>query len=85
MNYLVNIIIKILKLNKDIGILNVCSGKKTTIKNFIKKNLRNKNKINDINMNAKNPNFFEPKFFWGSTRKLKKILKSKNEEKKLFN
>ena len=36
-------------------------------------------------MNAKNPNFFEPKFFWGSTRKLKKILKSKNEEKKLFN
>lgn len=84
-NYLVNIIIKILKLNKDVGILNVCSGKKTTIRNFIKKNLRNKNKINDINMNAKNPNFFEPKFFWGSTKKLRKILKSKNEKKKLFN
>ena len=49
------------------------SGKKTTIKSFIRKNLKNKNRISNINMNAKNPNFFEPKFFWGNTIFIKRF------------
>ncbi len=72
--YLIKVIFKISKLNQDIGILNVCSGKKITIKNFIISNLKNKEKIKRINMNGKNPNFFESKSFWGSTKKLKKFL-----------
>lgn len=64
-------------LNKDLGILNLCSGKGTTIKKFIKKNLKSKKNLKKINMDAKNLNNFEPKFFWGDNSKLKKILKNK--------
>jgi dTDP-6-deoxy-L-talose 4-dehydrogenase (NAD+) len=71
------IIFKVIVLNKDLGILNVCSGAGTTIKNFIKKNLKNKQNLKKINMDAKNSNNFEPKFFWGDNSKLKKILKNK--------
>ena len=64
-------------LNKDLGILNLCSGKGTTVKNFIKKNLKNKINLKKIDMDSVNPNNFEPNFFWGDNSKLKKILKSK--------
>jgi len=74
---LCTIIFKIIILNKDLGILNLCSGVGTTIKNFIKKNLKDKKNLKKINMNAKNSNNFEPKFFWGDNSKLKKILKIK--------
>ena len=76
-NFLCHVILKIIELNKDIGILNVCSGKKVTIKKFIKKILINKNRIKNINMNGKNPNFFEPNKFWGDNSKLKKITLKK--------
>ena len=82
--YLVNVIFKITKLDKDIGVLNVCSGKKITVKNFIKNNLKNKSKIININMKGQNPNYFEPKSFWGNNRKLKKILRLRNEKKKFI-
>lgn len=75
--YLSFVIYKIFKLNRDIGILNVCSGKKKSIKEFIFENLNHKNKINKIDMNGKNPNSFEPLSFWGSTLKLKRILNVK--------
>ena len=76
-NFLCHVILKIIELNKNIGILNVCSGKKVTIKKFIKKILINKNRIKNINMNGKNPNFFEPNKFWGDNSKLKKITLKK--------
>jgi dTDP-6-deoxy-L-talose 4-dehydrogenase (NAD+) len=72
---LCSIIFKIIMLNKDLGILNLCSGKGTTVKSFIKKNLKNKKNLKKINMNFKNPNNFEPKYFWGDNSKLKKIFK----------
>jgi nucleoside-diphosphate-sugar epimerase len=74
---LCSIIFKIIMLNKDLGILNLCSGKGTTVKNFIKKNLKNKINLKKIDMDSVNPNNFEPNFFWGDNSKLKKILKSK--------
>ena len=73
-NFLCLIIIKIIILNKDLGILNVCSGKGTSVKNFIKKNLKNKKNLKKIDMNGKNPNNFEPNFFWGDNSKFKKII-----------
>ena len=73
-DYLCNVILKIINLNKDIGILNLCSGKKKSIRNFIYENLKNKKKIKDINMSGKNSNSFEPSSFWGNNQKLKKIM-----------
>jgi len=74
---LCSIIFNIIMLNKDLGILNLCSGKGTTVKKFIKNNLKNKKNLKKIDMNAKNPNNFEPNYFWGDNSKLKKILKIK--------
>ena len=65
---------KVINLNDDLGIINICSGKGTTIKNFVKKNLRFKKNLEKINMQAANPNKFEPKAFWGDDTKLKKTL-----------
>jgi dTDP-6-deoxy-L-talose 4-dehydrogenase (NAD+) len=74
---LCSIIYKIIILNKDLGIVNVCSGKGITVKKFIKRNLKNKKNFKKINMNGKNPNNFESSYFWGDNSKLKKILKNK--------
>ena len=68
--------LKIISLNKDFGILNICTGKGTSVKNFIKKHIKNKSFFRKINMNAMNPNSFEPKSFWGDKKKLNKILKN---------
>jgi len=72
--FLCSTIVRIIKLNEDFGVLNVCSGKGTSVRNFIKKNLKDKKNLKKIFMNAKNPNNFEPKSFWGDNSKLKKIL-----------
>jgi nucleoside-diphosphate-sugar epimerase len=74
---LCSIIYKIIILNKDLGIVNVCSGKGITVKKFIKRNLKNKKNFKKINMNGNNPNNFESNYFWGDNSKLKKILKNK--------
>ena len=72
--FLNQVILKIFKLDKDIGILNVCRGRGITIKSFISKHLRNKKNIKFIDINGKNSNEFEPKSFWGDDTKLKKII-----------
>jgi nucleoside-diphosphate-sugar epimerase len=73
-NFLCSMINKVINLNDDLGIINICSGKGTTIKNFVKENLRFKKNLKKINMKAANPNKFEPKAFWGDDTKLKKTL-----------
>ena len=65
---------KVINLNEDLGIINICSGKGTSIKDFVKRNLKFKRNLKKINMNASNPNSFEPKAFWGDNAKLKKTL-----------
>ena len=77
-NFLNQVILKILRLDKDIGILNICTGQSITIKSFILKNLKNKKNIQLINLKGKNPNYFEPKSFWGDNTKLKKIIFNEN-------
>jgi hypothetical protein len=53
------------------------TGKGTSVKEFIKKNLKNKKNINKIKLNGKNKNDFEPRYFWGDNKKLKKLLNYK--------
>ena len=73
-SFLCSTLNKMVELNKDLGIINFCSGKGISIKSFIKKNLKFDKNLRKINMNAPNPNTFEPKAFWGDNKKLKKIL-----------
>jgi len=75
MSFLCSVITKVIILNKDIGILNVCTGKGISIEKFVKNNIKNKNNLKKIDMNGKNQNNFEPKYFWGDKSKLNKILK----------
>jgi len=73
-NFLCSMINKVINLNDDLGIMNICSGKGTTIKDFVKENLRFKKNLKKINMKAPNPNKFEPKAFWGDNTKQNKLL-----------
>ncbi len=75
-DFLCKVIVKLSLKNDDFGILNVCSGKGTSIQNFIKKNLKNKKNIKKFNMNGKVYNSFEPNKFWGDPTKLKKVLEN---------
>lgn len=76
-NFLCKSIIKIIKLNIDIGILNVCTGNPTSLKNFVKKKINNTSRFKKVLLNGKNPNNFEAKEFWGDNKKLNKILLKK--------
>ena len=71
------ILTKIIFFNKEYKVLNICTGKGITVKEFIKKNLKNKKNIKKINLKGKNKNDFESKSFWGDNRKLNQILKFK--------
>ena len=73
-NFLCKSILKIINLNDDIGLLNICTGHPMKLKNFVKINIKDRKKFNRIEMNGKNPNSFETKKFWGCNKKLKKII-----------
>ena len=53
------VLTKIILLNKEYKILNICTGKGITVKEFIIKNLKNKKNIKKINLKGKNKNDFE--------------------------
>jgi nucleoside-diphosphate-sugar epimerase len=74
-NFLCKSILKIINLNEDIGVLNICSGKPIKLKKFVKMNIKDRKKFNLVGMNGKNPNGFEANKFWGCNKKLKKIIK----------
>ena len=68
-------IIELSFLNKNFGIVNVCSGKPTSIKNLV---LKWKDKFKwkiKFKFGAKKLKKYEPNSFWGSNVKLKSILK----------
>ena len=76
-NFLCKSIKKIIRLNSDIGVLNICTGKPIKLKKFIKDNMRNHSRFKKVLMSGKNPNSFEPNEFWGNKKKLDNILFSK--------
>ncbi len=78
-SFLCKSIKKIIKLNSNIGILNICTGKPIKLKKFIKSNMRNQSRFKKILMNGKNPNKFEPNEFWGDKKKLDNIFISKKD------
>ena len=68
-------IIDISFLNKNFGIVNVCSGNPISIKKLV---IKWKNKFKwkiKFEFGGKNLKKYEPNSFWGSTIKLKSILK----------
>ncbi len=69
------ILSKIIMVNQEFKVLNICSGKGITVKKFILKNLRHKKNIQKINLKGINKNDFEGNNFWGDKKKLNKILK----------
>ena len=70
-----SILSNIILLNREFGIVNICTGRGITIKEFVLKNIKNKENLKKINYKGKNKNDFEGKSFWGDNRKLKKIKK----------
>ena len=74
-NFLCKSILKIINLNDEVGLLNICTGRPMKLKKFVKINIRDKKKFNKIQMNGKNPNSFEAKEFWGCNKKLSKFIK----------
>ena len=62
-------------LNKDLGIVNVCSGKPISIKNLVLKWKNNFKWKVKFKFGSKSLKKYEPNSFWGSTIKLKSILK----------
>lgn len=68
--------IKILSLiNKDLGVLNICSNDPISIKNLVNKWINDNNWKIKVESNALTMKKHEKKDFWGSNKKLKSILK----------
>ena len=68
-------IIQLSFLKKNIGIINVCSGNPISVKNLV---LRWKKRFKwqiKFNFGIKSLRKYEPKSFWGSVKKLRKVLK----------
>ena len=55
------------------GIINCCSGKPVTVKNFVENYLIEKNKSIKLNLGYYPYTDYEPKKFWGDNSKLKLI------------
>ncbi|MDA9139627.1 NAD(P)-dependent oxidoreductase [Flavobacteriaceae bacterium] len=66
---------KIVLQNKINGIINCCSGKPQSISSLVDKCLNDWNKSISLNKGYYSHREFEPDYFYGSTIKLKKILK----------
>lgn len=64
---------KIIFLKKDIGVLNICSGKPILIKKIVAKFILNKKKMRLINFKKKNSYLYEGNNFWGNDNKFNKL------------
>ena len=70
------IIIQLSLQKKNIGLVNICSGKGISLKNLIKK-ICNEEKVNaKVNFIKNKKNNIEPNKFWGCNKKLKIYLKN---------
>lgn len=56
------------------GIINCCSGKPVTVKEFVLDYLKNKHKSIQLNLGYYTYPDYEPMCFWGSVEKLNKVL-----------
>ncbi len=67
-------IVKIALQQNITGIINCCSGKGVTVKEFVENYLKEKNKSITLNLGYYPYADYEPMCFWGDDRKLKSII-----------
>ena len=73
-NNVIKIIIKILKKSNKSDVINICSGRPVSLKNLVKKWQKKKKYKLKFNYGYYKNSINEAQNFWGSTKKLKKIL-----------
>ena len=71
---LVEILLKLMKTNRNLNAINICSGKKLKLKQIVKKWINEKKSPIKLNLCYYPYNNYEPKVIYGSVRKLNKIL-----------
>lgn len=74
---LIKILILFTKLHTDIGIINICSGKKLMLKTIVKDWIKKNKSLIKINTGYYKYNSYEPKNIIGSTKKLNYFLNNK--------
>ena len=67
-------IVKIALQDKVIGIINCCSGKPVTVKQFVLDHLMQKKRTIKLNLGYYPYTDFEPMKFWGDATKMNKII-----------
>lgn len=72
-------IVKISLQNEVLGVINCCSGKPISVKNFVEEYLEKKNKAIKLNLGYYNYPNYEPMAFWGDINKLNSIISNKKE------
>ena len=75
-NNVIKIVISILIKSNKSDVINICSGRPVSLKNLVKKWLKKKKYKLKVNYGYYKNSINEAQNFWGSTHKLKKILKS---------
>lgn len=73
-------IIKISLQNEILGVINCCSGKPISIKQFVEEYLKKKNRTIKLNLGYYDYPNYEPMSFWGDTDKLNSIISNKKIE-----
>jgi nucleoside-diphosphate-sugar epimerase len=64
---------------KDIGVVNVCSGKPISVRKLVEGWIREHDWTINLNLGRYPYPDYEPMAFWGEYQKLEKILRNKNE------
>jgi dTDP-6-deoxy-L-talose 4-dehydrogenase (NAD+) len=72
-------IVRISTQTKQQGIFNCCSGNPITIRSLVEEYLRKTGQSIKLDFGRYPYSDYEPMVFWGDNKKLKKILKNKNE------
>lgn len=72
-------IVKISLQNEVLGVINCCSGKPISIKQFVEEYLKKKNKTIKLNLGYYSYPNYEPMAFWGDTNKLNSIISNKKK------
>jgi dTDP-6-deoxy-L-talose 4-dehydrogenase (NAD+) len=67
-------VVKIALQNEVTGIINCCSGKPVSVKQFVNHYLEEKNAALTLNLGYYPYPDYEPMAFWGNDKKLKKII-----------
>lgn len=77
----VNYIIELALLDKNIGVINICSGKPTSIRKLVEGWVTKYSKNIKLNLGYYPYPTYEPLAFWGSSKKLYSVMEKTNDGK----